>query len=105
MGFLSVEAFQQALDEHRQCVRRHFDQVVAEPEGVPRTGQNLDVALREVWLGRLGAERAAAQLAERGIAEAPEVVTQPDVLRDSRAITQRLATGRERLDSLMPSLL
>lgn len=105
MGFLSVEAFQQTLDEHRQCVRRHFDQVVAEPEGVPRTGQDLDVALLEVWLGRLDAERAAAQLAERGIAEAPDVVTQLDVLRESRVVTQMQAIGRERLDRLMPLLL
>src|SRR5690606_40255561 len=90
MGFLSVEAFQQALDEHRQCVRRHFDQVVAEPEGVPRKGQDLDVALLEVWLGRLDAERAAAQLAERGIAEAQDVVTQLDSYSESRVDTQYL---------------
>src|SRR5690606_5135587 len=90
MGFLSVEAFQQ---------------VVAEPEGLPRTGQSLDVALLEVWLGRLDAGRAAAQLAERGVAEAPDVVTQLDVLRDRRAITQMQAIGRERLDRLMPLLL
>src|SRR5690606_35002805 len=105
MGFLSVEAFQQALDEHRQCVRRHFDQVVAEPEGVPRKGQDLDVALLEVWLGRLDAERAAGHRSERGMAEAQEVVTQLDALRESRVVTQMQAIGRELLDRLMPLLL
>ena len=105
MGFLSRDAFDEALVMHRKRVRHHFDQVVADPERAPGESRDVDVELLEVWLGRIDAEAAATVLSERGIEDADAVVEQLNQLREGRLVGHMQAIGRERLDRLMPLLI
>lgn len=105
MGFLSVEAFTQALDDHRKSVRGLFSQVVADPEKPAGEQREVDAELLEVWLGRVDVDAAAAVLSDRGMTDASAVAAQLQEFRDSRVVSHMQAIGRERLDRLMPLLI
>lgn len=105
MGFLSVEAFTQALDEHRKSVRKLFSQVVADPEKPASEQREVDAELLEVWLGLVEIDSAAQVLADRGMTDALAVAEQLQTFRDSRVVSHMQAIGRERLDRLMPLLI
>ena len=105
MGADSVEAFRDTLTQHRERIRHHFDQVVADPERDGNATSDVDLALLEVWLGRVDDGRAEAMLVERGLQQPAQVLAQLQQFRDGRVLANMQAIGRERLDRLMPLLL
>ncbi len=105
MGADSVEAFQAQLRQHRDRIRLHFDQVVADPERDGKAVSQVDVELLELWLGRLDDSRAAALLTARGVQQPEQALEQLAQFRDSRVLSNMQTIGRERLDRLMPLLL
>ncbi|KAF0804716.1 glutamate-ammonia-ligase adenylyltransferase [Alcanivorax xiamenensis] len=104
MGFSSRRVFERGLRRHRERVRFHFSQVIADPEQESDERQG-DQELVDVWLGRLEPEAAVTVLSNMGIQEAEQVYEQVHALRESRAVENMQRIGRERLDRLMPLLL
>lgn len=104
MGFSSRRVFERSLRRHRERVRFHFSQVIADPEQESDERQS-DQDLVDVWQGRLEPEAAIATLANMGIQEAEQVHDLIHELRESRAVENMQRIGRDRLDRLMPLLL
>lgn len=99
------------LDEVRERVRRHFDSVIADPEGSVEegdeatVGEELDLdAWRELWRSP-DDDEAVAVLGEAGFAVPDVAARRLATLRQSRAVKGMQRIGFERLDALMPMLL
>jgi glutamate-ammonia-ligase adenylyltransferase len=102
MGFDTTEAFLDALDEQRDRVQEAFDQTFAAPQTAEPEGES---TLAQLWRGALEPARASEVLAEHGYLEpdsALETVTQ---LRQAKFLERLTATGRQRLDRLMPLVI
>jgi len=97
MGFADWDSYMHTLDGHRQRVRRHFDDLIAEPDeddhepadDLALWGEGLGVDSLE-GLGYLQAERSEESLQQ---------------LRQSPRVLTLQAEGRERLEQFMPQLL
>ncbi|GAB2181432.1 bifunctional [glutamate--ammonia ligase]-adenylyl-L-tyrosine phosphorylase/[glutamate--ammonia-ligase] adenylyltransferase [Denitratisoma sp. agr-D3] len=95
MGFDSYEGLLYELDDHRQLVSRHFDEVFSDPN---RDGHSLD----GLWQHAGSTDQCGALLEELGFRQVPEVAQRLAALR-SAARYQQMATGiRERFDALIP---
>ncbi len=108
MGFADWSAFQRALSSHRRRVHEHFDQVFAAPQGGHRDDgrpEDDQAVLASVWAGDRSGEKAEAILSERGFADPAKALEWVEDLRGSPVCRALTATGRERLDRLMPLLL
>ncbi|EKF75441.1 glutamate-ammonia-ligase adenylyltransferase [Alcanivorax hongdengensis A-11-3] len=105
MGFSARAAFERQLRRQRENVRYHFSQVIADPEKENDTVQGADQELLDLWLGQLETEAAVSLLENIGVLEAPAVYQHLCTFRDSRAVQNMQAIGRERLDRVMPLLL
>jgi glutamate-ammonia-ligase adenylyltransferase len=102
------------LDEARERVRRHFDAVIADPEGevdVEESGETPafdGVSLKEwraLWRGELDESEATTLLEEAGFDEPGEAGRRLGTLRHSRQVMAMQRIGYDRLDALMPLLL
>ncbi|OOG23002.1 bifunctional glutamine synthetase adenylyltransferase/deadenyltransferase [Thioalkalivibrio denitrificans] len=108
MGYEGWPAFERELSRHRRRVHEHFDQVFAAPQGGGQgdgAGEDNQASLAAVWAGDRSAERARTILSERGFAEPDTALEWIEDLRESAVCRALTATGRERLDRLMPLLL
>ncbi len=91
------------IDDWRHRIHGHFDQVFAAPQ-TEDEGAGED-ALADVWRANLEPEGEQATLQQAGFAEPEATASRLAALRDSRATRSLSATGRTRLDRLMPLLL
>ncbi|MDX9707022.1 MAG: bifunctional [glutamate--ammonia ligase]-adenylyl-L-tyrosine phosphorylase/[glutamate--ammonia-ligase] adenylyltransferase, partial [Azospira sp.] len=98
MGFADWPAFAAALDGHRACVARHFEQVFSDPEAGAHP-------LAGLWLGQCGADDCRERLGELGFAEPGSVADALDRFRASARYQQLPATNRERIDAVGPRLI
>ena len=98
-------AFERRLEQVRERVRRHFANVITDPEDNHGSHRESDRELQDIWQGGLDGEAAQAHLSGAGIADAPAVLAALAAFRDSRVVTNMQTIGRERLDRLMPLLL
>ncbi|SFM59555.1 glutamate-ammonia-ligase adenylyltransferase [Ectothiorhodospira mobilis] len=110
MGFDDWTAFHQTLERHMQRVHEQFEQVFAAPQRVdeedeasPQTETHRELAA--LWGGGLGRERALGVLQELGLEEPARALEHLEQLRESSTCRALTATGRSRLDRLMPLLL
>jgi [glutamine synthetase] adenylyltransferase / [glutamine synthetase]-adenylyl-L-tyrosine phosphorylase len=108
MGYGEWTEFLRDLSRHRRRVHEHFNQVFAAPQGADRGDGRPDddqALLASIWAGDRGAEKAEAVLADRGFKDPAKALEWIEDLRGSPACRALTATGRERLDRLMPLLL
>jgi len=107
MGFEDWDAFYKSLERHMRHVHEHFIQVF----GAPQTGdeeegeQPEEDPLTVLWAGGLSEDVAVAALTEAGFVDANEALRQIDELHQERVVKTLTATGRKRLDQLMPLLI
>jgi len=103
MGYDSWERFQAKLNQHRQRVQGHFEQVFEAPQTEQADEGAAD--LTGVWFNTLDESTSMSVLTAAGY-QAPETLWQKLTdLRQSRAYHALSSQGRERLDRLMPLLL
>jgi glutamate-ammonia-ligase adenylyltransferase len=103
MGHSDWGAFLTALNEQRDIVHQHFEQVFAAPQrdGTPQEGATLDA----LWLGRLSREAALVLLSGAGYGDPAEALRLVEQTRTGHAVQALSPRGRQRLDGLMPLLL
>ena len=98
-----------ACDEHRQMVQASFSQLLHEAdsetddtEPAENVGQK---SIRAIWLYEEDEADAILILQNSGIANAAEVFKITEQFKKSPQLNTMTATGRQRLDTLMPVLL
>lgn len=97
MGFADTEPFLFALNQHRQSVSRHFEDVFSTPE------DQSSHPLMGLWQG--SSDDETATLASLGFADPAAIAALLGELRRSPRLRQLPAGNRQRLDQLMPPLL
>ncbi len=105
MDYDDGDAFARDLARHREQVRDHFSQVIAEPEEHSEADGAGDRELLDLWHGHVEGEEAERLLEAVGISDPAAVLEKLDAFRRSRAVENMQRIGRERLDRLMPRLL
>ena len=101
LGFDSYDAFRVALDRHRERVHGHFQLLLESPEA-ERGDPHHDHGLADIWHQKLDAAEAAALLAQRGFDPPAEALQILKDLHEDSATRALSATGRQRLDRLIP---
>jgi len=107
MGFSDWNPFAACLDAHRESVHRQFQSLLRSDD----VGQLADSdetqlsGLRNVWLGMLRPERAAAMVLDRGFRDPIRALKILEHLREDPATRALSPDGRRRLDRLMPMIL
>ena len=98
MGFAGWPALLDVLDQHRQRVARHFDEIFSEPEaGVhPLAG---------LWLEQIDGDDARETLSNLGFHQPQAMLERLKGFRQSGKYQQLPAQIRERLDALGPRLI
>lgn len=104
MGFDDWDCFVLALDQHRQRVSRHFQQVVSDHED-PQTGCQVEGQWVRLWGAELSEEVALALLQSAGHEDAAAVLARLSSMREETSVQRMQPVGRERLDQFMPRLL
>ena len=104
MGCADWETFVETLRRHTQRVHEHFESVFVAPQGeAPPAGET--AGLHAVWSGTLNVALAEEILQRVGFADGDAVLKLLRSLREGGAWSALSASGRERLDRLMPLLL
>ncbi|MEJ1358954.1 MAG: bifunctional [glutamate--ammonia ligase]-adenylyl-L-tyrosine phosphorylase/[glutamate--ammonia-ligase] adenylyltransferase [Candidatus Sedimenticola sp. (ex Thyasira tokunagai)] len=102
MGFDDWETFHSVLENHRQRVQGHFDQVFAAPQV---EGEEDDKPLLAVWQQQLDDEQAEELLVSAGYSAASAALEKLKRFHDSNVFRNLTSRGRDKLDQLMPLLL
>ena len=102
MGFNDWESFFSKLKRHLRLVHDHFSQVFEAPQ---TEHDQSETGLQDVLLGRLDDTHAIERLAREGFDDAPQALQLLQALHGSAAYRALSATGRGRMDKLMPLLL
>jgi [glutamine synthetase] adenylyltransferase / [glutamine synthetase]-adenylyl-L-tyrosine phosphorylase len=97
MGFGSFEALAMELDDHRQNVARHFEEVFADPNG---NNHRLD----DVWHGAAD-DSQAQRLASLGFSDAQAACARLTGIRGGSRYRQLTDAARGRFDALVPRLI
>ena len=103
MGFGDWESFYATLTRHMRLVHEHFESVFAAPQGEAPVGD--ESGLYAVWAGTLDDAATRAALKRAGYADPDTALHLLRELRVGGAYSALSASGRERLDKLMPLLL
>ncbi|TDG15836.1 bifunctional [glutamate--ammonia ligase]-adenylyl-L-tyrosine phosphorylase/[glutamate--ammonia-ligase] adenylyltransferase [Seongchinamella unica] len=99
MGFASWDEYEPALRAHRQCVSRHFSDLIAPPEEEQTAAEALD------HVGLWAEDMDVQVLAELGYEDPEKSLQLLQDFRGSTRVVSLQAEGRERLDQFMPLLL
>jgi glutamate-ammonia-ligase adenylyltransferase len=99
MGFADFAALLQVLDEHRNGVTRHFEQVFATPQDQQAH------PLAPLWRGNLDDENAIQILAENGFRDPGAAWQRLLQTRQSARYTQLPESSRVRFDALIAPLV
>lgn len=105
MGYASWQSLLNDCDQHRQRVHTSFAQLLHEDEVESEEqapGKNL---LSDIWLHELDEIDAVQRLDDLGMYEAEGVYQQLIQFRGASQLKSMTATGRQRLDVLIPALL
>jgi [glutamine synthetase] adenylyltransferase / [glutamine synthetase]-adenylyl-L-tyrosine phosphorylase len=113
MGYESWDSLFKACDKHRQLVHASFSLLLHETEaGVEKkselnetNSQHHEYSFRSIWLYDQTKEEALQSLKNAGIADVDEVHELLQQFKKSSQLKTMTATGRQRLDILMPALL
>jgi glutamate-ammonia-ligase adenylyltransferase len=104
MGYSDSRTFADALAGHRRDVHRHF-QMLLETGQADGGGQTAEKQFSAVWQGALDDDAAVAQLTDGGYQAPEKIVGLLSYLRKGVETKSLSASGRQRLDKLMPVLL
>lgn len=105
MGYDDWSACQEALEEHRQKVAKHFSDIIATEEDDEAPESPVDDGWFELWLAEMDESAALQWLEEQGF-DAPEAsYKRLKELRESRTVQSLQTQGRRRLNQFMPLLL
>ena len=98
MEFPDWPALLAVLNDHRDKVSRHFEQIFSDPEAGehPLTG---------LWLGQLDDDTAIESLGELGYRQPREAISRLAALRASGRYLQLASPNRSRLDAIGPRLI
>ncbi len=121
MGFESWPSFLSELDQHRENVEGHFEQVFVAPQIETGEIENSKVEqsktkvdseqqsefqqLEALWYNKLDEDDAFGLLAKKGFSDCASVLKQLKTLHGSRQYASLSRQGQTRLDRLMPLLL
>ncbi|OZC35476.1 bifunctional glutamine synthetase adenylyltransferase/deadenyltransferase [Marinobacter vinifirmus] len=105
MEFDDWAAFQQALDEHRNRVARHFANIIATEDEEGDSENGVDDGCYELWLAEMEEPAAIEWLEEKGFENPEDSYKRLASLRDSRTVQTLQTQGRKRLNQFMPLLL
>ncbi|MGB4226382.1 MAG: bifunctional [glutamate--ammonia ligase]-adenylyl-L-tyrosine phosphorylase/[glutamate--ammonia-ligase] adenylyltransferase [Candidatus Dechloromonas phosphoritropha] len=86
------------LDDHRDRVNRHFEEIFSDPEAGehPLTG---------LWLGQIDDDTAIESLGELGYSQPRDTIFRLAALRASSRYVQLASANRSRLDAIGPRLI
>jgi glutamate-ammonia-ligase adenylyltransferase len=104
MGFNDYQQFLDQLDRHRQAAHGHFQMLLESADG-DRTGKAREADLGDVWSRRIRGAEASEILADRGYNPPAEALIVLEDLRADFETRTLSATGRQRLDRLVPLVL
>jgi glutamate-ammonia-ligase adenylyltransferase len=104
MDLPDVAALREALKQHRDCVTRHFNDVVVAPAGIGAGGPAA-TSLAPLWDASPDAALCAERLRERGVAEHAEVARLTLDLLGGTRLKRLDESGRKRLIALLERLL
>lgn len=103
MGFSDWHGFHAQLSAYMNKVHDHFNQVFAAPQTEHAESDELDLV--GVWQGNLDLEQANLALSQSGYKDTHEVYEKIQQLRKARAFVSMSATGRNRMNQLIPLLI
>ena len=104
MGYPNWDTYIKELSRHRGRVQDHFEQVFEAPQSVEGGADAGQYAT--LWNGRLDKEQVQERLVELELGdEAETIANKLTGLRSGRAYHHLSATGRDRMDRLMPLLI
>lgn len=107
MDFSGWDEFSEALNDHRERVQQHFDQVITVPRyapaALPAGGSASGYAA--VWSGSVSEQEGTAVLAGAGFGDGGEIWRRLGLLRDSYTYRVLSERGRARMDRVVPLLL
>ncbi len=105
MGYSSWDELLQDCNQHRAAVHTSFVQLLHEEEEATQSEPAQLRPLQYLWNHRLEQDEALDCLRQAGMLQAEEVQQQLQQFMHSSAIKGVTQTGRQRLDTLMPTLL
>nr|WP_309544946.1 hypothetical protein [Alkalilimnicola ehrlichii] len=105
MNYPCWDSFREGLEVHRHRVQGHFDQVFVAPQAEAGDSEPAEDELAAVWVSELSAPEAEELLTEAGFNDTAGVYRRIAALRDGVSTRSLSATGRRRLDRLMPLLI
>ncbi|WP_334107263.1 bifunctional [glutamate--ammonia ligase]-adenylyl-L-tyrosine phosphorylase/[glutamate--ammonia-ligase] adenylyltransferase [Methylobacillus sp.] len=101
MGYADWETFLAALDQHRNLVQHHFEEVFSDPAD-ERSEEDEPQQEMALWKRSIEGEDASAALAQLGYAEPEETLRKLLSLHDSPRYKQLPEISRQRFDALVP---
>jgi len=102
MGFRSWSEYASVLEEHRERVHSHFEQVFESPQAEQEEQPS---PLLPVWLGAEGLEFRISRMESSGFQAPLELIERLDVFRESVILRTLSARARAKLDQLIPMAL
>ncbi|MFZ1982820.1 MAG: bifunctional [glutamate--ammonia ligase]-adenylyl-L-tyrosine phosphorylase/[glutamate--ammonia-ligase] adenylyltransferase [Desulfatitalea sp.] len=107
MGFDGWAAFETHLDDHRQRVHAHFNDLLApiKENGVTDPQAETLKQLQGLWQGVTDKEQQTALLRRIGYQVPSEVLRQMAALKEDRGLHSMSSVGRERVNRLVPMVL
>ncbi len=102
LGYASAEELIKVLEAHRERVQEAFDQAFA----APQAQQSAEASpLERLWRDELSESEAKQVLGEQGYLAPERALERLKQLRQEKFLERLTATGRDRLDRLMPLVL
>jgi glutamate-ammonia-ligase adenylyltransferase len=98
MDFADWPAMMAVLNDHRQRVSQHFDQIFSDPEA----GEHPLIGL---WMGQIDDDSAIESLGNMGFRHPKEAISRLSELRASSRYQQLPNTNRQRIDAVGPRLI
>lgn len=98
MGYADTPALQTALDDHRQRVSQHFEEVFADPAAQAHP-------LAPLWQSAKDQTATTDALGELGFRQPKDSASRLETFRSSARLRSMSDEARRRLDALMPRIL
>ena len=111
MGFADWPSFLEKLNQHREIVEAHFEQVFVAPQTeesktpADSEQQSEFMQLEAIWYNKLDQEHALELLSQKGFSDSAAALKKLKTLHKSRQYASLSRQGQTRFDRLMPLLL
>jgi glutamate-ammonia-ligase adenylyltransferase len=106
MGFDRWSVFESRLQEVRDRIHHHFNNLLAADNTKNGRDQDENLALlAALWQGVMNEEEIHGFLTDLGYTHPAKVVEEVKTLKEDRILTTLSSTGRQRLDRLVPKVL